>query len=98
MGLVLTYKATGIFNFAHGAIAMLVAYVLWQTRAQWHWPLWVAAAFSLLVVGPGIGIVLEAVVFRPLSRRAASPAERPVATMGLFLIRFGLPFAVWTRK
>src|SRR5439155_4530939 len=39
MGLVLTYKATGIFNFAYGGIAMLVAYVYWQMRSQWDCPL-----------------------------------------------------------
>ena len=43
MGLVLTYKATGIFNFAYGGIAMLVAYMYWQMRSQWHWPLVIAA-------------------------------------------------------
>ena len=36
MGIVLTYKATGIFNFAHGAIAMFVAYILWQLNSEWH--------------------------------------------------------------
>jgi len=98
MGLVLTYKATGIFNFAHGAIAMLVAYVLWQARDRWHWPLLPAAAFALLVVGPGIGIVLERVVFRPLARRGASTAEKLVATVGVFIICFGLAFEVWTGR
>ena len=29
-GLVLTYRASGIFNFAHGAIGMLFAYVVYQ--------------------------------------------------------------------
>ena len=98
MGLVLTYKATGIFNFAHGAIAMLVAYVLWQVRDQWHWPLLPAAAFALLVVGPGIGIVLERVVFRPLARRGATTAEKLVATVGVFIICFGLAYQIWTGR
>ena len=29
-GLVVTYTASGIFNFAQGAIGMLFAYVYWQ--------------------------------------------------------------------
>ena len=30
VGVVLTYKGTGVFNFAHGAIAMIVAYAFWD--------------------------------------------------------------------
>lgn len=98
MGLVLTYKATGVFNFAHGAIAMIVAYVMWQTRSGWHWPLIPAAVFSIGIVGPGIGVVLERVVFRPLQRRGATTSERLVATLGVFLVCLGLAYTIWTGK
>src|SRR5205807_868083 len=64
MGVVLTYKATGIFNFAHGAIAMIVAYVLWQLNSEWHVSLAIAAPLTVLVAGPGIGLLLERIVFR----------------------------------
>ena len=96
MGVVLTYKATGIFNFAHGAIAMIVAYVLWQLNHEWHWSLAIAAPFVLLVVGPGIGLLLERLVFRPLQRRRASTSEKLVATLGVFLICLGAAYAIWT--
>ena len=98
MGLVLTYKATGVFNFAHGAIAMIVAYVMWQTRSGWHWPLFAAALFSIGIVGPGIGLLLERVVFRPLQRRGATTSERLVATLGVFLVCLGLAYTIWTGK
>ncbi|MEZ5348978.1 MAG: hypothetical protein R2714_07240 [Microthrixaceae bacterium] len=38
-GLVLTYATTGIFNFAHGAIGMFVAFAYWQFRFAWGCPL-----------------------------------------------------------
>ncbi len=34
-GLVLTYNTSGIFNFAHGAQAMLGAFLYWQFRYGW---------------------------------------------------------------
>jgi len=96
MGVVVTYKATGIFNFAHGAIAMIVAYVLWQMNHEWHWALAISAPLVLVVVGPGIGLLLERLVFRPLQRKRASTSEKLVATLGVFLICLGAAYAIWT--
>jgi len=96
MGIVLTYKATGIFNFAHGAIAMFVAYILWQMNSEWHISLAIAAPVTLLIVGPGIGLILERVIFRPLQRRGASTSEKLVATLGVFLFLVGLALKIWT--
>src|SRR5580698_2780702 len=92
LGLVLTYKATGVFNFAHGAIAMVVAYSLWEARERWHFPLWLAGIFALLIVGPGIGLLLERVIFRRLQIRGASTSEKLVATLGVFLACEGLAY------
>src|SRR5438477_3590788 len=96
MGIVLTYKATGIFNFAHGAIAMFVAYILWQLNSEWHISLAIAAPITLLVVGPGIGLILERFIFRPLQRRGAGTSEKLVATLGVFLLLVGLALKIWT--
>ena len=96
MGVVLTYRATGVFNFAYGAIAVLVAYVVWQLNAQWHVPLGVAAPLGVLVVGPAVGLALERLVYRPLERRGASQAERLVAILGVFLLLLGLMYLIWT--
>jgi branched-chain amino acid transport system permease protein len=96
MGIVLTYKATGIFNFAHGAIAMMVAYVLWQLNAQWNVPLGIAAPITVLIAGPGIGVLLERFIFRPLQKRGAGTSEKLVATLGVFLLFVGLAQKIWT--
>src|SRR3954452_16157253 len=68
-GLVVTYNTTGIFNFAHGAIAMVGAYTYWQfsdTRSGWGWPAPLALAVVLLVLAPLLGLVIERVLMRPL--------------------------------
>jgi branched-chain amino acid transport system permease protein len=96
MGVVLTYKATGVFNFAYGAIAVFVAYVVWQLNRPWHVPLPIAAPVGILVVGPGLGLLLERFVFRPLERRGATQAERLVAILGVFLLLVGLMYGIWT--
>jgi branched-chain amino acid transport system permease protein len=66
MGMVLTYKTVGVFNFAYGAIAMFCAFTYWQLHDQWGLTAWVAMPLLFLVVAPVIGIVLEG-LFRPLS-------------------------------
>ena len=96
MGVVLTYNATGVFNFAHGAIATFVAYTLWQLNAGWGVPLAIAAPISLVVIGPGLGFLLERVVFRPLARRGAGTSEKLVATLGIFVLLLGVTYVIWT--
>lgn len=96
LGLVLTYRATGIFNFAQGAVAMFVAYIFWQTVVGWGWPLALGAIVAILVVGPAIGVVLERVVFRPLEVARASTSEKLVATLGVFVVLVGLASTIWT--
>src|SRR5947207_9699396 len=98
MGVVLTYKGTGVFNFAHGAIAMIVAYAFWQLRAGWSLPLWLAVPVAVVGVGGGLGLVLERVVFRPLERQGAGTSEKLVATLGVFTLLLGAAYAIWTGK
>lgn len=95
VGLIVTYRATGVFNIAHGAIAMIAAYVFWQLTEVWHVPTVVSALLVLFVVAPGIGGLLERVVFRPLQRRSASPAESLVASIGVTVLLIGIATRVW---
>lgn len=93
-GIVLTYKATGVFNLAHFTIALFAAYVLWQLNGVWGISLWIAAPLVLLVVGPGIGVLLS-YVFAPLQRRKASTGEKLVANLGIVVLVLGLINIVW---
>jgi ABC-type branched-subunit amino acid transport system ATPase component/branched-subunit amino acid ABC-type transport system permease component len=95
IGLVVTYRATGVLNLAHGAVAMLCAYLLRQFTVEWGWPLVPAGAVTLLIVAPGIGVVLERFVFRPLSVLGADPARTLVASIGVFVLLVGGAVLVW---
>ncbi|MDX2839981.1 ATP-binding cassette domain-containing protein [Streptomyces ipomoeae] len=95
IGLIVTYRATGVLNFAHGAIAMVCAYLLRQFTVEWAWPLWLGAAVTLLVVAPGIGLVLERFVFRPLAVLGGDPAQTLVASIGVFVLLVGGAALLW---
>ena len=95
LGLLVTYRLTGVFNLALGAVAMLSAYLLWWMVRVLHWPVGVAALIVLGLVCPAIGLVLDRFVFRPLQERQASPAELLTAAVGVFVLLVGTAFAVW---
>ena len=59
VGLVLTYRTSGVFNFGHGAIATVAAYLFYTQSVQHGLPWPVAAVLSIIVLGTLIGLVLE---------------------------------------
>ncbi|MFC7261887.1 ABC transporter permease subunit [Streptomyces lutosisoli] len=95
IGLIVTHRATGVLNFAHGAIAMVCAYLLRQFTVEWGWPLALGAAVTLLLVAPAIGMALERFVFRPLSVLGSDPAQTLVASIGVFVLLIGGAALVW---
>ncbi|RFU87077.1 ATP-binding cassette domain-containing protein [Streptomyces triticagri] len=95
IGLIVTYRATGVLNLAHGAIAMVCAYVLRQLTVEWGLPLWCGALLTLLVVAPGIGLLLERAVFRPLAVLGGDPAQTLVASIGVFVLLVGGATLLW---
>ncbi|RSS52751.1 ABC transporter permease subunit [Streptomyces sp. WAC01280] len=95
IGLVVTYRATGVLNLAHGAVAMICAYVLRQLVVVWGWPLPLGALVTLLVVAPGLGLLLDRGVFRPLALLGSNPAQTLVASIGVFVLLVGGAALLW---
>ncbi|MET7943598.1 ATP-binding cassette domain-containing protein [Streptomyces sp. NPDC005302] len=95
IGLIVTHRATGVLNLAHGAIAMVCAYLLRQFTVEWGWPLALGTSVTLLVVAPAIGVTLERLVFRPLSAVGGDPARTLVASIGVFVLLVGAAALVW---
>src|SRR5436305_8156505 len=98
MGLVLTYRPTGVFNFSPGTLATLVAYSYWEMAAQHHVPRFIAGVLAILVIGPIIGLLVERLVFRPLDRRGASTSEKLVASLGLTVLLLGVCITIWGQQ
>lgn len=82
-GVVLVYRGSGILNFAHGAMAMIGAFVFVELRddRSWATPVALASAVVLLAL---LGALVYLLVMRPLRR--ASPIARLIATLGLLVI------------
>ena len=78
LGLVLVHRASGVVNFAHGAMAMLVTYAFVELRPDIG--LWPALAVSA-VAAAALGLAVDGLVFRPLRRAPA--LARVVASVGL---------------
>ncbi|MFE7602762.1 ATP-binding cassette domain-containing protein [Streptomyces sp. NPDC057494] len=95
IGLVVTYRATGVLNLAHGAVAMVCAYVLRGLVVDRGWPLPLAALVTLLAVAPALGLALDRGVFRPLALRGSNPAQTLVATIGVFVLLVGGAVLLW---
>lgn len=94
-GLVVTYNATGVFNFAHGAVGMFLAYVYWQLWQGWGWNPILSLAVVLVVVAPIFALGVERLLMRPLY--GSSLSIMIVVTLGLFLILYGMTSTIWNQ-
>ena len=92
-GLVVTYTTSGIFNFAHGAVAMLAAFTYWQLRWGWGWPAPIALVVVLGVLAPLLGALLYGVVMRGL--RGTSEVARIVVPVSVMLGFLALSTWIW---
>src|SRR5271169_1754121 len=82
MGLVLTYKASGVFNLAFGAQAYVSAVVFYEAKRH-GWPTWAAFVVSVVLLGPAIGLALDRLLFR--YTRTAPTLVKLVPALGLLL-------------
>lgn len=92
-GLVLTYRTSRVFNFAHGAVGMFCAYLFYQAWIVWGLPVGWAAALVVLVFAPVLGLVAERLIFRPL--RGAATSVKVVVTVGLLVALQGAVSLLW---
>ena len=103
IALVLTYRSSGVINFATGAMALYSAYTYsFLRRGTLLIPIpgapssvslgvtlgFVPAVVIALVMSAALGALLYGVVFRPL--RHAPPLSRLVASLGVLLVIEGV--------
>ena len=92
-GLVVTYTTSGIFNFAQGAIGMIMAFVYWELKVNAGIQTFVALLLTVLVAAPLLGVAIERVLMR---RIADAPlVAKLVVTIGLMLSLIGIAAWIW---
>jgi branched-chain amino acid transport system permease protein len=91
LGVVLTYRGSGIINLATGAVSMVAGYAFWSLQSDpqyahgfFGFTIGTAPALVVtLIVCAILGVLTEVLVFRPL--RTAAPLAKLVASLGILL-------------
>jgi branched-chain amino acid transport system permease protein len=91
LGFVLIYKASGVFNFAQGAMVFFAA-LTFVSLVERGWNFWLALAVTLAVMVL-LGLVTERVVLRPLVNQPQITLF--MATIGLTFVLEGLSQLIW---
>src|SRR5262245_64765002 len=63
-GLVLTYTTTRVFNIAHGAFGMVMAFTFWDFSQRQGMPTWLSLVLVLGVGAPATGWFVQRFVGR----------------------------------
>jgi ABC-type branched-subunit amino acid transport system ATPase component/branched-subunit amino acid ABC-type transport system permease component len=99
VGLLITYKASRIFNFAYGAIAAVGAYAFYFLHIQEHvsWPLaaLVSTVGAGIAVGTGLEYIARVLVRRSLVEQIAATVGLLVAVQSVLIILYGLDARVF---
>ena len=84
LGVVLTYRGSGIINLSTGGMAMLAGYAFWALTTDLLHLAKVPALLISLVIVLAVGAAVELVAFRPL--RTAAPLAKLVSSLGVLLV------------
>ena len=83
VGLVLTFRATGVFNLAFGAQAFVAAFIFDLLVRTNHLPVGLAFVLAVLVFSPLLGLALDRFLFRYIP--TASTTAKLVSSLGLLI-------------
>lgn len=92
LGFVLIYKATDVFNFAHGDFLMVAAFVTASLTVSWGLSFWIAVPLVLVLAGV-LGLLTQVVVVRPMLGQPLLSIV--MVTLGLSLIIRSVVVILW---
>lgn len=92
-GLVVTYATSNVFNIAHGAVGMFMAFVYWELAVNRGLPTFVALVLVVGVIAPLFGALIERVLIRRFTD--APVAVTLVITVGLLTTLIVVAQQIW---
>ena len=92
-GLVITYATSNVFNMAHGAIGMFMAFMFWELSVRQGLPDVVALLLVVVVIAPLFGALIERTMMRRMTD--APVMVSLTVTVGLLVALIGLAQAIW---
>ena len=97
-GLVVTYATSGIFNIAHGAMGMFMAFVYWQLSVGWHLNTALAFVLTVFVLAPLLGAVVERGVIQWMDPNNVATTLAVTVGPDAALLRAGRPTTSGSRR
>ncbi|HEX8004149.1 MAG TPA: branched-chain amino acid ABC transporter permease/ATP-binding protein [Mycobacteriales bacterium] len=92
VGIVVIFRASRVLNLAHGAMAMLPAYVAYELSVQRHLPMVLVVPVAV-ASGGALGVLTERVFVRTLRRQG--PTAQTVGTVAMFGLVVSIVAKVW---
>ena len=92
-GLVITYATSNVFNMAHGAVGMVMAFLYWELAVSRGLPAPLAIVVVVGIIAPLFGALIERTMMRRMTD--APPVVSLTVTVGLFVGLIGLAQSVW---
>jgi branched-chain amino acid transport system permease protein len=92
-GLVLTYTTANVFNMAHGATGMVMAFAYWELVARRGLPALLALALVVGLLAPATGMLMNRVLLRGVGE--ASVGTSVAMTLAVLLLLLGGAQALW---
>jgi len=92
LGFVLIYKASGVFNFAQGAMVFFAALTFVGFHEELHLNFWLSFVLALAAM-VALGLLTERIVLRPLVNQPQITLF--MATIGLTFVIEGLAQLFW---
>jgi branched-chain amino acid transport system permease protein len=92
-GLVLTYSTTRVFNVAHGAFGMVLAFLYWDLSQRQGLALWLSMLIVLFLIAPVIGFLVQKFLTKGLGEGPVGVSL--VVTVGLLVALIGVATQIW---
>jgi branched-chain amino acid transport system permease protein len=92
LAIVVIYKSSSVFNFAHGALVAFTTFLLWELAVQWKLSLILVFPLYLIWIAL-LGAVIQRLILQPLTGQPLMAAV--MATIALGDVFSGLSVLFW---